>query len=286
MMNDHLRNNAFQAALQSAVTVDTHVLEIGTGSGLLAMMAARCGAKKVTTCEGIPLIASTAKKIIANNGMADVIKVVAKKSTDLMVVEDLPRKADLLVSEILSSEFLAEGVFSSIEDAKRRLLIPEGKIIPSSGSIMIALFGGDCIGENIIVDDVCGFNLRDFNSITSKIRGLSANDYEVELLTDDVEAFCFDFNKFYYFVPEQKIIKVPIRKVGRCYGIIQWNRMKMDDTINFENHPSVKAAASGWQHMLYVFDEPINVEPNQIAVVSAGHTRDIPWFGLEGIEEA
>ena len=242
--------------------------------------------KKVTTCEGIPLIASTAKKIIANNGMADVIKVVAKKSTDLMVVEDLPRKADLLVSEILSSEFLTEGVFSSIEDAKRRLLIPEGKIIPSSGSIMISLFGGDCIGENIIVDDVCGFNLRDFNSITSKRRALSANDYEVELLTDDVEAFCFDFNKFYYFVPEQKIIKVPIRKVGRCYGIIQWNRMKMDDTINFENHPSVKAAASGWQHMLYVFDEPINVEPNQIAVVSAGHTRDVPWFGLEGIEEA
>ncbi|MGE4658134.1 MAG: tetratricopeptide repeat protein, partial [Gammaproteobacteria bacterium] len=142
MMNDKLRNDAYLAALQTAITADTHVLEIGTGSGLLAMMAARCGAKQVTTCEMSPLIATTAKEIISTNGMTDSIDVIAKKSTNLEMGVDLPRPADLLVFEIFSSEFLGEGVLSSIEDAKRRLLGSDGRIIPSGGTIMIALFGG------------------------------------------------------------------------------------------------------------------------------------------------
>ena len=99
-MNDDERNDAYLAALQSAITKDTHVLEIGTGSGLLSMMAARSGAEKVTTCEASPIIATTAKKIIATNGMAGTINVIAKKSNNVEVGVDLPRPADLLVSEI------------------------------------------------------------------------------------------------------------------------------------------------------------------------------------------
>ena len=33
MMNDAFRNQAYERAIQAAVTPDTHVLDIGTGSG-------------------------------------------------------------------------------------------------------------------------------------------------------------------------------------------------------------------------------------------------------------
>lgn len=46
------------------------MFEIGTGSGLLAMMAARLGASSVTTCEAEPLLAATGKELIAANGLS------------------------------------------------------------------------------------------------------------------------------------------------------------------------------------------------------------------------
>ena len=149
---------------------------------------------------------------------------------------------------------------------------------------MIALFGGEHIGKNIMVDDVSGFDMRKFNSVTSKQRHLRTNDYDIELLTDDVEAFNFDFNRNNYFPPEQKTLRVSTITAGKCYGIIQWNRLQMDDSIVFENHPSIKTPASGWKHVVYILGMPIIVEPNQIVVITAMHNRIIPWFAFENIK--
>ena len=51
-----------------------HVLDIGTGTGLLAMMAASEGADSVTACEEFPPMAECASRVIADNGLADKIK--------------------------------------------------------------------------------------------------------------------------------------------------------------------------------------------------------------------
>ncbi len=80
------------------------------------------GAAEVTTCEAQPLVAATAKRIIADNGFDQGIKAIAKKSTDVMLSTDLAQPADIFVQEIFSSDLLAERVLSTIEDAKRRLL--------------------------------------------------------------------------------------------------------------------------------------------------------------------
>ena len=51
MMNDYQRNNAYLKAIKCAIKDNEYVLEIGTGSGLLSMMASDAGAEKVITCE-------------------------------------------------------------------------------------------------------------------------------------------------------------------------------------------------------------------------------------------
>ena len=74
MLNDVRRNDAFEAAISAALAEagpDARVLDIGTGSGLLSMMAARAGARSVTACEVVPVIADMATKIIADNGYSD-----------------------------------------------------------------------------------------------------------------------------------------------------------------------------------------------------------------------
>jgi len=285
MMNDRFRNDAYYAALKNAITPDTHVLEIGTGAGLLAMMSARLGAKQVTTCEAIPEIAETAQDIIKENGLSPPVTVVPKISSKMKVGKDMDERADLLVSEILSSEFLGEGVIFSIEDAKRRLLKPDAKIIPARGSIQFALIGGADIEKNLRVDEVYGFNFSKFNEIVAKKQLILRSDLTIEMLSDDTCAFFFDFiNIGRIPFNEQKSVEVTVRKTGRCCGIIQWIRLEMDDTVVFENHPSVKNPAAGWQHTVYVFPSTIDLVSGQVANITVAHDRDTPWFFFDGFK--
>jgi protein arginine N-methyltransferase 7 len=284
MMNDTIRNKAYHDALRAVITSKSNVLEIGTGSGLLSMMAARLGANSVTTCEAEKIIATIAKNIIAENELNDLIKVIDKKSTDVLVGVDLPQQADILVSEIFSSGLLGEFVLSSIEDAKRRLLKPSCKIIPASSSIMIALFGGNDICKNIAVNDVCGFNLSSFNNIVPKLQSIYRNDLNIEILSADVEAFRFDFDNPIDAKAESKILRIPVTAPGRCLGFIQWIRLEMINDIVFENHPLVKSPASGWTHQVYRINSPVDLKLGQVAIISATHNRVTSWFDLLSIE--
>ena len=139
MMNDKVRNNAYSEAIKLAIDDGAFVLDIGTGSGLLSLMAAANGAGKVITCETSNTIAKVAKEIVSSNGFGEKISVLNKKSTDLIVGKDLPQKADLIISEVLSAEFVGEGVRTTTLDAKQRLLKRNGKMIPQSGKIKISL---------------------------------------------------------------------------------------------------------------------------------------------------
>ena len=288
MMNEQHRNQAYFDALKAVVTDKSTVFEIGTGSGLLAMMAAKLGAKQVTTCESVPLIAETAQQIIKDNHFEKTINVIAKKSTDIEIGKDMPMQADILVSEIFSSELLGEHVLPSLEDAKRRLLEPQGKVIPAAGSIMIGLFTGDDIKRNLLVEDSFGFKLQHFNTIVSNKRMIARNDLNIELLSDGIKAFNFDFEGEDYFPAESKTLQIPVKTAGRCYGLVQWMRLDMngDQKVMFENHPSQTSKVSNWQQCAYLFDAPIDVKVGQVVVMNAAHNRAVPWFWLDGIESS
>jgi tetratricopeptide (TPR) repeat protein len=286
MMNEPERNQAFHDGLQSVVTAEKIVFEIGTGSGLLAMMAAKLGAKKVFTCEAVGLIAGTARKIIQRNNYQDRITVLAKPSHAVQLDKDLPVKADILVHEIFSSELLGEHVLPAIEDAKERLLKPGGEILPSSASIMIALVSGDELGKNLHVGESFGFDLREFNAIHPKKRPLYREDLAPVLMSDDIEAFRFDFCKESKFPAQRKRIEVAANKGGTCYGVIQWIRIELGKDAQFENHPSRRRSVSNWQHTIYGFDQPIHLDEGSVVSITAMHDRARPWFELASLEQS
>ncbi len=283
MMNDVPRNSAYFAALESAIEPGSLVFEIGTGSGLLAMMAARLGAGCVVTCEAEPLMAATAARIVSENGCGTTVKVLAKRSLDVDVGTDLPRKADILVSEIFSSELIGEYVLQSIADAKHRLLKPHGRVIPAAGSIMIALFGGNSIGRYLRAEDSFGFDLRHFNSIVPRKRLLDKSGLEVDLMSEDIEAFRFEFETDSTYPGEARILRIPVKSPGRCHGVLQWIRLQMDPGRVYENHPANKAQGSHWQLCAFAFPQPVEVAPGQVVAVSASHNQSVLWFDLEGI---
>ena len=276
MMNDSARNDAYFAAINRAVEEEMLVLEIGTGSGLLSMMAADSGAKKVITSETIETISKTAREIIYENGYEEKITVLNKKSTELIVGEDLPRKADILISEILSSEFVGEGVRTTLADANARLLKDGGKVIPESGKIRVALIGDSSEILSVTnVASVCGYDLSKFNSITANKINVKLEN-KAPFLSNPKDAFDICLNDPNKVVNEKKSLELQANKNGTCVGIIQWMSVKLYEDIQYENIPG--DVSSHWSTPIYLFDKPIKIRVGERVSIKAFLGKDSVWF--------
>jgi protein arginine N-methyltransferase 1 len=127
MLHDHRRTGSYLEAIQASVRPSDVVLDIGTGSGILAVAAALAGARRVYAIEASD-IASVAARVFDDNGVSDRITLIQGWSTDV----DLPEQASLLVSEIIGSEPFEEDILETTLDARRRLLTPDATLIPSA----------------------------------------------------------------------------------------------------------------------------------------------------------
>jgi hypothetical protein len=125
MLHDDRRTGDFLAALVAAVRPGDVVLDIGTGSGVLAVAAARAGARCVYAVEASD-IADVSERVFAANGVTETVTLVRGWSRQI----ELPEPADLLVAEIIGNEPLEEEILETTLDARRRLLKPDARLIP------------------------------------------------------------------------------------------------------------------------------------------------------------
>ncbi len=280
MMNDNERNNAYLRAINSAIKGNEYVLEIGTGSGLLSMMANDAGAQKVITCEASKPIAEVAKRIIAINGYSDKIDVINKKSTELIVGEDLEKKADMIISEILSSEFVGEGVQPSILDANQRLIKENGIMVPESGEIKIALLESSPeIEKELFVQKVNGYDLSEFNNIMGTKFDVKylGRKITTTFLSKEKVPFFFNFYSKEIINKQEIIINIEVCKSGICLGLITWLRLKLYENIYFENKPDEKGT-SGWSNPIYKFKQPLKLSKGQVIKVKATLLKDRVFY--------
>ena len=130
MLHDWERNRLYYDGLRAAIAKKRaegepiHVLDIGTGTGLLSMMAAEIGADSITAIEEFRPMANCAKEVITDNGFADKIKLVRKRSTSVQVGPglDMERRANILVTEVFDTELIGEGAIGTFNHAHRELL--------------------------------------------------------------------------------------------------------------------------------------------------------------------
>jgi SAM-dependent methyltransferase len=270
VIRDEARNAAYEAALRRAVTPNSRVLEIGCGTGILAMMAARAGAREVVTCEMTPAIADKAAEIVARNGYSDRVRVIAKHSTMLDAETDLGGRADILVSEIVDNALLGEAVLPAHERAVRDLLKPGARVIPARGTIRVALA---CDGRKTPdLTNIAGFDLSAFQPLAPALQTYPVSDERLTLRSDAGDLFSFDFASARYCPPAEASLDC-VSTSGTVNGITQWIALTLDEVTHYENRPK-HGAYSAWGIMFHAVAQPIETIPGQTLKVCGAHDRE------------
>jgi type III protein arginine methyltransferase len=270
MVRDRLRHAAVENALRRAIRPGCRVLEIGTGTGLFAMMAARAGAGEVVTCERNPAVAAVASEIIARNGFADRVRVIVKSSADLEVRADLAEPADLLIWDVLSNDMIGAGALPIIEQTMRRLVRQHAPAIPARGRIRVALVDDK---EAVLhqMHAVENFDLSLFNRLAAPSYAVLVGDKRLALRSKPADLFQFDFQSGGPF-PEGRTSVQLNATGGHVNGIVQWLSFEMDDENWYENMPSVDAS-SAFAVRVYPLLAPIEMRPGCELRICGVHDR-------------
>jgi hypothetical protein len=248
---DERRNRAYDAAIRAAVKPGMRVLDIGAGTGLLAMMAARAGAAEVISCEMNATIAEAAQEIVRANGLADRVRVIAKHSQKLEP-EELGGPVDVLVSETISNDVVAQLWLPALEDARKRLCKPDAQVIPSRTIARVALAYDSRLGRERM-RDVDGFDLSGFNPLAATRYQLRADSERLSLRSTHADLFDFDFQQPTEF-PEGEAQAQVVADGGEANGILQWIAIGLDGETWYENAPG---EASCWAPLFTPLAAPI-----------------------------
>jgi type II protein arginine methyltransferase len=270
MVRDHVRNLAYEKAMRRAIRPGYRVLEIGTGTALLAMMAARAGAAEVVTCESNPAVAAVASEIVERNGLANRVRVIAKSSADLEIGVDLAEPADVLVWDALGNNMIGAGALPTMEQAVRRLMRARAPAIPARGTVRIAL-AEDRKAHRRQMQIVEGFDLSAFNRLAAEPYQIAVGDERLALRSEPGDLFHFDFQSGGPF-PEARSTVSLASKGGTVNGIAQWLHFEFDEKEDYENMPHA-AAISAFAAMFYSLWRPLRTAPGDTVIVSGAHDR-------------
>lgn len=126
LLNDRIRVEAYRAAIQRTVRPGMTVLDLGTGTGILAQWALEAGALRVYGIEMNRGILDEAVRRMAASGHAQRFVPVCEVSFDAT----LPERVDVLISEIIGNLADNENFVPILRDATARFLASEGIQIP------------------------------------------------------------------------------------------------------------------------------------------------------------
>ena len=275
MLAHEARNAAYEAAIKAIVKTGDIVLDIGTGSGLLAMMAIRAGAKHVYACEINPVLASAARDVIDRNGFSDKITLIEKHSSQIKIGEDMPEQADVMVTEIFDNGLVGEGALPTISHARQILLKPQARIIPGAATLKARLVSSPHFDSYHNIGEVCGFDLSPMASLAHPLGykdinfDFSKSDTD-KALSKPFEVFRWDFTS----LPDQSFaVDTPIKATdtGTANAIMMWFDLHLAKDISFSTqdpHPQ-----DHWREICQIIRQPIDVKKDDSLTLQTTYKR-------------
>jgi SAM-dependent methyltransferase len=255
MALDARRNAAYHAALAGVINPDSAVLDLGAGTGVHGLMAARLGARRVYLVEPEDII-SVASEIAHANGLDRIVRCIQGRIEDV----ELPEPVDVIVSVLTGNFLLTEDLLPALLCARKKTLKPGGCLIPSAGTMEAVPV---CAPE-VHATEVGSWSQPQHGVDLSVARGYAANTVfyrgrELRGLTRLAEPRTLhrlDFSRDDY-ASIRIDATFEISQSGVCHGVIGWMNVRLGETwlSTSPDDPAVH-----WSTAFLPLDPPMAVE--------------------------
>jgi SAM-dependent methyltransferase len=268
MLDDRERTSSYLEAIRQLVKPGDVVVDIGTGTGVLALAAARAGARKVYAVEASG-IGRLAERVFEANGMGDRITLVEGWSTRI----ELPEKADVLVSEVIGNDPLGEQVLEVTLDALARHLKPGARLIPGELRVqgMAVEIPWDELARRTFVPEATrrwsewyGLEFGPLADIGESAQVTffprPGRTREWKRLSDPFDLAQIRFSELSRPRVDDRTVEVPIGASGLLNGFVVWFEAILSEEVRLSTHPDRADPACSW-HLMVSTCSPLAVEP-------------------------
>jgi phospholipid N-methyltransferase len=270
ILADTVRNQALARAIKAVVKPGDTVVDLGSGTGFLAMLARRCGAERCYLIENDQDLARLSSEVLKRNRMTGCTVVHAHSSE----VTGLP-KADVIVSETLGNFAYEESIIEGVKDA-RRFLKPRGLVIPQGIEQWVVPVVADRLWHEVSSWDRVGMGLDFTPARQRSLNNMYVKDLRVsDLMADGIVAQAWD--RVDLSQPDNASVRRgtvewPVIKAATVYGFALWWVCTLADGI--EHSTSPKAPATHWKQIYLPVEEPLAVkEGEQLQLGITSDTR-------------
>lgn len=252
MLYDEERVAKYSEAISQVVKNGDIVADIGTGTGLLAFLCLKAGAKRVHAIERSSAI-DWAKKIADKNSFSDKIVFHKQDSRDCK----LPERVNVIVSELIGHIAFEEGMAESLFDAKERFLVANGVMLPERVDLKVALVEENEVYPECIEcwQDIGGIDyslMREEAVKACYLSDLSDRD----LLSEPKTFFMADFK-------ERRLLNLKGKhsfnacRSGKLNGIALWFEASLSSNVTLSSGPW---ARTHWKQCFAPLAQPLHVE--------------------------
>lgn len=257
MLEDEARTGAYVEALRRHVTPDSVVLDLGTGIGFFAVIAARLGARRVYGIDRSELV-EIGRQIAARNGVADRVTLIRGDSLEL----DLPEPVDLMVCDVRGILPWALGSVPPVIDARRRHLAENATIIPLRDRLFVALAdNGDDYREKTAI-----WRRRPFDVDLEPGRELVVNlRHRVRLEAEQLLSEARQVATLEYASVESPNMVgrsvLEVERAGRAHGLAVWFDGELTEGLEYSNRPGEAELIYG--QLFFPWSDEVAVEEGE-----------------------
>ena len=258
LLQDEIRVEAYNKVIKHVVRKGSVVVDLGTGTGLLAFLAVRAGASKVYAIESMNII-RLAEEIAWANSMADRITFIKGDSRDVT----LPERVDILLSEVIGHCVIDENMLDSVIDARCRFLKKGGQMVPQVIEMLFAPVFDEEVYERLMFwkDQIC--NIDYAPTWKKAVNTVYVGSWNNQAFLSSPQVLAS--------IDLTSVSKVDLsgkaayttKRTGTLHGFAGWFKATLNNKPQIEINTGPDKPNTHWGYAFFPIEEPVLVKKNQ-----------------------